>query len=197
MPRFKPRYLQLPDRLFKQLLSNATENAHPTIRCLDAKEKLHFIRSTTEITNQLYYKDLQRQLWNQYADISPKDDHWESTITKTYARQHHTSRMYRPKKSFIEHRRKKIEEQIKQLCEELNNNLDQLKEKITQWQPAIDFVAITTIIDECAKKGQQRLRNLFDFKKTMIKLAWQDHLCLIQFYRTNPNADVFHPAKQI
>ena len=152
--------------------------------------------SMTEITNHLYYKDLQRQLWNQYADISSKDDHWESTIAKAYARQHHTSRMYRPKKSFIEQRRKRIDEQIKKLCEELDKNLDQLKGKIARWQPVIDFCRpVNDHRRMCKKKVKQRLRNLFDFKKTMIKLAWQDHSCLNQFYQATPNADVIHLAK--
>ena len=40
---------------------------------LDTKEKIEFVRQMTEATNNLYYFDLQRQLWQAYDDIGMQE----------------------------------------------------------------------------------------------------------------------------
>ena len=68
--KFKPRYLRMSDKMFKQMLSNEMEHDDNAIhQCLDTKEKIEFVRQMTEATNNLYYFDLQRQLWQAYDDI--------------------------------------------------------------------------------------------------------------------------------
>ena len=57
---FKPRYLRMSDKVFKQMLSNKIEHDDNIIQCLDTKEKIEFVRQMTEATNNLYYFDLQR-----------------------------------------------------------------------------------------------------------------------------------------
>ena len=54
---FKPRYLRMSDKVFKQMLSNEIEHGDNTIQCLDTKEKIEFVRQMTEATNNLYYFD--------------------------------------------------------------------------------------------------------------------------------------------
>ncbi|CAF1535561.1 unnamed protein product, partial [Adineta steineri] len=120
---YKPSYLKVSDRIFKQLLSNSIDNGHETISCLDTNEKLHFVRQMTEITNNLYFKDLQRQLWLEYYNSSIEDDNWESKITNRYAHQHNTCRMYKPKKSLIEQRQIKVARQIQEIGSELQDYL--------------------------------------------------------------------------
>jgi hypothetical protein len=72
--KFKPHYLRVSDKIFKQILSNAINDDDKTIQSLDTNEKLQFVRQMTEVTNSLYYFDLQRQLWQEYYNISLKED---------------------------------------------------------------------------------------------------------------------------
>jgi hypothetical protein len=72
--KFKPRYLIVPDRNFKQMLSTAVVNGYNMVQCLNTNEKLHFVRRITEVTNNLYFKNLQRHLWQEYHNISSKAD---------------------------------------------------------------------------------------------------------------------------
>jgi hypothetical protein len=196
--KYKPRYLKVPDRIFKQLLSNTIDNGHKVIQCLDTKEKLDFIRQITEMKNNLQFKELQRQLWQEYYNLSLKDHNWESTaVTQGYARQHNTCRMYKPKKSYIEQRRSTIAHQIQRINNELQENLLKLQQYSQQWQPSIDFNVLSHVINECVKNGQQRLKDEFNYKKEMLTLDWNDHLLITKFYKLKPNEEQIQLAKKI
>ena len=151
----------------------------------------------TELTNNLYFTNLQRQLWQAYHNTSSKDDDWESKITKQYAHQHHTCRMHRPRKSQISERRRAIEHQMKQLGEELGQHLTQLKANIAQWQPQIDCQALSHAINECVKNNQQRLSDEFNHRKEMIELDWKDNSSIKTFYALRPDEQVILVAKKI
>ena len=197
MENFKPRYLTVSDHVFRQLLSNAIGNGDHVVQCLDTTEKLHFVRHMTELTNNLYFTNLQRQLWQAYHNTSSKDDDWESTITKQYAHQHHTCRMHRPRKSQIIERRMAIELQMNRLGEELGQHLTQLKVNVAQWQPTIDCQALSHTINECVKNNQQRLSDEFNHRKAMIDLDWKDHSSIKTFYALKPDEQVILVAKKI
>ena len=197
MEQFKPRYLKVSDHVFRQILSNAIENGEKVVQCLDTTEKLHFVRRMTELTNNFYFINLQRQLWQEYHNLGSKNDNWESKTTKQWAHQHHTCRMYRPRKSQVEERRATIEHQMKQLGEELTRHLTQLQANAEQWRPTIDCQTLSHAINECVKNSQQRLRDEFNHRIEMIKLDWNDHLSIKEFYALKPDDQVVHLAKRI
>jgi len=197
LEKFIPRYLKVPDRIFKQMLSNSIENGYLISRCLDGPEKLQFVRQITEMTNNLYFKDFQRQLWQEYYNLSSKDKNWVLKITKQYAHQHHTCRMYRPQKSFIEERQSTITHQIKRIGDELREHLIKLQQNITQWRPSINFDLLSHAINECVKNSQQRLKDEFNYKKEMLTLDWIDHQSLTEFYQLKPDEEVIQFAKTL
>ncbi|CAF4090544.1 unnamed protein product, partial [Rotaria sordida] len=61
--QFKPSYLKVSDKIFRRMLLNSIEDGNKIVQCLNTNEKLQFVRQMTETTNNLYYFDLQRQLW--------------------------------------------------------------------------------------------------------------------------------------
>ncbi|CAF2189932.1 unnamed protein product [Rotaria magnacalcarata] len=71
--RFKPHYLRVNDRIFKLMLSNVMQEDDKTVQSLDTDEKLKFVRQMTETANNLYYIDLQRQLWREYSNLGIKE----------------------------------------------------------------------------------------------------------------------------
>lgn len=146
---FKPSYLKVPDRIFKQMLSSATENGSKIVQCLNTTEKLQFVRQLSELTNNFYFKDLQRQLWQEYHNISSKDiTNWESKITNQYANQHNTCRMYKPQKSSIEQHQKTIQKQLERIRNQLAEFIVMLQKNTTQWEPFIDPDSLSHVINE-------------------------------------------------
>ena len=194
----KPRYLTVPDRVFRLMLSNAIHDGEKIVQCLDTTDKLCFVRRMTEITNDFYFKGLQRQLWQEYHSLSSTNQpSWQVKITKHYAQQHHTCRMYKPTESYIDERRKTIEHQLKQLHNELGTYLMQLEKNVTQWRPTIDPTALSHVINECVKKSQERLKGEFQHRIAMLKLDWNDHASITQFYELKPSEQVIQLAKQL
>lgn len=72
MQRFQPHYLRVSDKKFKQMLSHVMEGdaGKTTIQSLEAHEKLPFVRRMMEVTNNVHYFDLQRQLWQVYYTLN-------------------------------------------------------------------------------------------------------------------------------
>ncbi|CAF1569781.1 unnamed protein product, partial [Rotaria sordida] len=87
LENLKPRYLKVSDRIFKRILVESIENGSKLIESLNTPEKVQIVREITEITNNLYHKDFQEKLWQEYYNISSQDMHWELKITKQFARQ--------------------------------------------------------------------------------------------------------------
>ncbi|CAF3866507.1 unnamed protein product [Rotaria sp. Silwood1] len=197
LENFKPRYLKVSDRIFKQMLSDAIENGSKLIESLNTSEKLHAVREITEVTNNLYFKDFQEQLWKEYYKISSQDNNWESKITKHFARQHNTCQMYRPKISYIQERLATISKQKERIAKQLDEYLKKLLHDVQEWQPSIDGNLLSHTINECILHSQKRLKDEFQYKKEMLILDLTDHQLLRKFYELEPNEELIQLAQQI
>ena len=189
MKKFKPRYLRTSDKVFKQMLSNELEHDDNTIQYLNTKAEIQFVRQMTEATNDVYYFDLQRQLWQAYYDIGAKEDVWTSRLPKSFAKQHHTCRTYGFPKHIIEKRQNEANQQLKQAIDTLQQYLTELEKSVQQWQSSIHSAILSNAINECVKSAQRRLRQEFDYKKKMLVFNCNDHQWIKQFYDLQPSVD--------
>ena len=185
--RLKPCYLKMSDRIFKQMLSNELEHGDNTIQCLDTKEKIQFVRQMTEATNDVYYFDLQRQLWQTYYDIGMEGGLWTSCVSKSFAKHHYTSRRYGFPKHIIEKHQSEIKQQFQQAISILQQYITELEQHAQQWQPTIHPIILSNAINECVKNSQLRLRHEFDYKKKMLTFNSNDHQLIQQFYDLQPS----------
>ena len=185
----KPSYLKVPDKIFKQMLSNAIEGGDQIVQYLDTHEKLQFIRQMTEATNNLYYIDLQCHLWQDYFDLGTNEGVWAPRVTKSFAKQHHTCRTYGFPKHTIERRQKTIIRQSQHAINNVQEYLMKLQENTQHWQPFIDPNILSNAINEYVKKGQQRLREEFDYKKKLLECNSNDHHLIAKFYALQPNQE--------
>ena len=186
---FKPRYLRMSDKVFKQMLSNEIEHDDNTIQCLDTKEKIEFVRQMTETTNNLYYFDLQCQLLQAYDDISKKEGVWTSRVSKAFAKQHHTCRSYGFLKRVIDKRQSEINQQFQQVINSLQQYIIELEHNTQQWQPSIHPAILSNAINECVKGAPRRLRQAFDYKKKMLTSNSNDHHWIKQFCHLQPSQE--------
>ena len=193
LQKIKPHYLKVSDKIFTEMLSNAIKNDSDRIiiiQALDTQEKLQLIQQITEITNNLYYFNLQRQLWQDYYNIGLKQDgSWPIAprLSKSFAKQHHTCRTYGYSKRIIEQRQKTVEHQLQRTSNELNQHLIQLHTLTDQWRPSIDPNLLCDIINECVQNGQQKLCEEINYRRNMLKFDSNDHHLITQFYDLHPN----------
>lgn len=197
LEQFKPRYLKVSDRIFKQILANTIENGFKLVESLNTVEKIHTVREMTEITNNLYYKDFQQNLWQEYAHVSSKGKNWESKVAKRFARQNNTCQMYRPNKSYIQERLTTISKQKERTRNQLQENLTKLLNDTQHWQPSIDATLLSHTINEFVRHNQKRLKLEFEHKKEMVALDWNDHQLLMKFYELEPNDELIQLAREI
>jgi hypothetical protein len=196
MQTFKPHYLKVSDKILKQMLSNVIQDDdNKIIQALDTDEKLQFIRQMTEVTNNLYYFDLQRQLWQEYYNMNLKEDNMKAVIgqwrrlSKSDAKQHNTCQKYNLPKHAIEKRQQRITHQMQHWINELNEYLMKLNTWTVQCQPPIDPNILSNAIDQCVKNGQERLKQAFDYKKNMLELNSHDHYLINKVYELQPTEE--------
>ncbi|CAF1364469.1 unnamed protein product [Rotaria sordida] len=156
--QFKPSYLKVSDKIFQQMLSNSIEDSNKIVQCLNTNEKLQFVRQMTEATNNLYYFDLERQLWEDYFDLGIKENKWAPRVSKSFVKQHHTCRTYGFHKHIVEQRLQTITQQFQRTINELQQYILQSEQNVKQWQPYIRPAILSNAINECVKSAQQQLR---------------------------------------
>ena len=164
------------------MLSNEIEHDDNTIQWLDTKEKIEFVRQMTEAPNNLYYVDLQRQLWQAYDDIGMKEGVLMSRVSKSFVKQHHTCRSNGFAKHIIAKRHNKINQQFKQAIDSVQQYIIELEQNVQQWQSSIHPAILSNAINECVKNAQRRLRQAFDYKKKILTFNCNDHHWIKQFY---------------
>ena len=189
MQSLKPSYLKVSDQIFKQMLSSAINDSDKVVQSLDTNEKLLFVRQMAEATNNLYYLDLQLHLWHDYYNTGMKEGKWPPQLSKSFAKQHHTCRTYGFPKHVIEQRQKTITQQFQHAINNLQEYMMQLEQNAQHWQPSFDPNILSNAINEYVKKGQQRLRQEFDYKKKMLELDSSDHRLITKFYDLQPNRE--------
>lgn len=190
LQKLKPQYLNVSDRLFKQFLSKSIENGNQLVQALDTVEKIEFVRHMTETTNNLYYFDLQRHLWQDYATLAMHDENnWPKRVSKSFAKQHHLGRHYGIAKHTIEQRQKTIQYQLDRTIKELQEYLLKVSQYAQIWEPRFDENLLSTAINECVKQGQQKLRKQFEYRRKILALDAKDHYLLKQFYDLKPTQE--------
>ena len=186
---FRPGYLKVSDAAFKQMLINSIENGEQLAVCLNTDEKIQFVRRVTEMTNQIKYFDLQRQLWQDYYNLGLKEGQWAPQVSKSYAEEHRTCRTYGYRQHIIRKRQQTIQYQLQRSSNELQASIKELENYSKQWQPSFSANRLSEGIIQCVNKGQQRLREDFEYKKKMLQFDANDHYLIRTFYQCRPNQE--------
>ena len=186
--KFKPKYLRVSVRVFKQMLSKTNENGEKIVQDLDTNEKSQAIRQLTELINNVHYFELQKKLWQAYYNIGLKENIW--TTSASMADLHKTqSKTYFLPKHLIEQRQKTVVHQLQRTTNELYKFSINLEKDTQQWQPSIDFQLVLQIVTECVIKHQQRLKQAFQKQIEMAELNLKDRRSITKFYDLQPNEE--------
>lgn len=182
-------YLMIPDHLFVQQLSKTINDSDDIIRWLNTKEKIDFIRQMTVIVNDMYYFDLQRQLWQEHYDLGLKEGWWGMELSSSYAKEHRVCRAYSYQKNIIEERQLIVTNQLDRSIETLQHYFLQLETFAQHWQPSMDPHLMSYAIDQYVHHGQIRLRDELDYKKKMLQIDSNDQYLIRSFYWLEPNQE--------
>ena len=91
IPASLPDYLNVPNRIFKQMFISASEHVisadrHDMInRWLDISTNMQYIREHARLLDKLLYLQLQQSLWTDYFQIGSIENVWASEIQEKMA----------------------------------------------------------------------------------------------------------------
>ncbi|UJR34495.1 hypothetical protein I4U23_021903 [Adineta vaga] len=179
------------------MLSNINEHSHKIVCSLDTNEKLQSVRKMMHLISTSHYVILQKDLWQNLHDFETKNDTWSMKISKSIARDHCTCQTITPSKHSIEQRQKMIHRQMTTSGMELQEHFLDLLTWTQQCSPPIDIHQITEMMDKCVENGLRRLKDKFNYKKTMLQNNYNDHEAITKFYSLHPSEEQIYLAKKI
>ena len=178
--RLKSEYLRVSNTRLKDMLMESSPNRDQIASYLNNDEKIQVVRQIIELSNQLQYLQLQEHLWQAYYNLGISAGQWEIRVSKSYAKHHGVCRSYGYPRHIVEKRQQNIQYQTQKINEQLQHLLQQCL-------PIFDYTALGPTIDACIQKGQQRLRDEFDYRKQILILNANDHDSLKKFYQLQPD----------
>ena len=171
------------------MLSTSIKDGDQIGQSLDTDEKLQLVRQMTQLVNHSNYILLQKDLWDTYYELGMKCDKWPTRISKQSAREHNTCQMIGQPQHFVEQRRKIIERQLQQSGIELQHYFVKFSSWAQRYGPLIDINLLSEAINKCVENGQKRLRDAFQYKKTMLQNDYEDHQTINRFYISEANEE--------
>ncbi|CAF1391421.1 unnamed protein product [Rotaria sp. Silwood1] len=187
----KPKYLKVPDQIFKDMLSKSLACAESIVQLLDTPEKLQFVRTYADILNNVFYLKLEKDFWEHYNTVCISEAIWSSCLTKEYAQVNNLCRFKFKTKAQIEKHCKLILNRL----QEAENNLT--KHKQQPINELIDMNTLSTMITAFVRQGQHKLTAEFDQKKLILQFDANDHRLVKTFYNFSPNENQIRSAKII
>lgn len=176
----KPKYLKVPDQVFKQMLSKSMADAESIVQSLETPEKLQFTRTYAHLLNNVFYLKLEQEFWTHYNAVCISEAIWSTPMMTDIAKENNLYRLtFKTKVQLDKHR-----QLIVTRLQDAENKLDLHKQ-----QPInrlIDMNKLSMIITAFVRQGQHKLSKEFERKKLILQFDANDHRLVKTFYNLKP-----------
>ncbi|CAF3955131.1 unnamed protein product [Rotaria sp. Silwood1] len=195
---YVPDYLKVSNRIFKQMLISSLDGAKDIVKRLNSKEKINYIRQYTCLIHRLFYVQLQESQWQYYYDTGIQQNIWSGRVSKKWAAMNSMNYTYGRSKNLIAQRLKKIERQLQEVSEALQNFGQQpLPQSLSEMNPPLDFTKLNAIVTAVVRKGQHKLKQQFEHNKKILILDSTDHRLVKNVYDLKPNKQQIRSIRNI
>ena len=180
----QPKYLKVPDHIFKQMLSKALVGAENIVQHLDTPEKLAFIRTYAHLLNNVFYLKLEQDFWDHYHKIMTTENIWILPLSKEMIQQNSLYRFsFKTNPQLNKHR-----QLIYQRLQKAENYLQEYKQ---QQQHKISSLLgmnnkLPTILSAFVRQNQHKLTLEYERKKQILQFDAKDHSLIKTFYNLTP-----------
>ena len=176
----KPKYLKVPDQIFKEMLSKSLVGDDNIIQLLDTPEKLQFVRTYAHLLNNVFYLKLEQNFWEHYHTVCMSEGIWSVPIVNDMAKENNLCRFKFKTKAQLERHHKSILNRFQTAENKLNNH------KELPIHRFVDTNKLSTIITAFVRQGQNKLSVEFERKKLILQLDANDHRLVKAFYNLKP-----------
>ena len=75
--------MNVPDHVFKKMLSTSLEGIENIIQSLNTPEKLQYTRLYAQLVNNIFYLKFKQDFWNHYYEVMISEKVWIFTDVET------------------------------------------------------------------------------------------------------------------
>ena len=181
----KPNYLNVPDHIFKKMLSTALEGTEERMNVLlDTPDRLQYARTYAQLINDLFYLRLKEDFWTYYATTLTSFGTGSMHMSKSICKDHNLHRIHFVTQENILQRQQAITEQLKQIEDQLSEH-----QRLAVGDASIDLNQLSTVIPAFVRKGQHKLSADFERKKVLLHYDLNDYRLVQVFYNLLPSED--------
>jgi hypothetical protein len=182
IPNNKPKYLKVPDQIFKQMLSKSLTEGESIVQLIDTPEKLQYIRTYTHLLNNICYLKLEQDYWEHYDKVAITEGIWSSPLGKELIKTNNLYRINFKTKAQLERHRQLILNRLQKAENELNKH----KQPQQLMNSSLDMNRLSTILLAFVRQGQYKLSKDFERKKQILQFDANDHRLIKTFYNSKP-----------
>lgn len=139
-----------------------------------------FTRQLTQLLNQFYYFQLQKDQWAHYSDVGLTQGIWHGRVSKKMATVNSMCYTYGRSKTLIQQRKQKHEKQFQRIQTEMNEFMSKAPLQLN------DINSMITIIDHLIHKDQYQLRVELEYRRIMLPVDAKEHQLVNDFYQSKP-----------
>lgn len=182
-----PDYLNVPDRIFKQMFIAASQHVltseqNELARCwLNNSANMQHTREQARLLDRLLFLQLQQPLWADYLRVGETDQVWASEVQeKMRQRVQINGAVVASPLSFVTEYRQHIDEQLQRIENELNEHSNRFQ------RLDVDF---SSVLKAFVRRGQHRLNAEFQSKKQLLVFDCQDRRLIKAFIDLKPTKE--------
>jgi hypothetical protein len=178
-------YSTISNVKFQEILLKSASNVTGTNELVELlsnnQDVFLYIRQLTQLMNQLFYFQLQKDQWTCYNDLGIAQGIWHGRVSKKMATLNSMCYTYGRSKVLIKQRKQKYEKQFQQI----QNELDEFVKKAPP-QLHVDNNTIINIINNLIYKDQYQLRIELERRRIMLHFDAKEHQLVNDFYKSKP-----------
>ena len=176
----KPKYLKVPDQVFKEMLAKSLAGADHIIPLLDTPEKLVFVRTYAHLLSNVFYWKLEQDYWEHYYNVCTTKSIWSSPLMIDLAKENNLSRFKFKTEAQLDKHRKLIGNRLQEAENKLNQH------KLEPINRSMNMNRLSTVIPAFVRQGQHKLGIEFERKKLILQFDANDHCLVKTFYNMKP-----------
>ena len=121
----EPKYLKVPDQIFKEMLTKALTGTENIVQSLDSPAKVEFVRAYAHFVNNVFYLKLQQDFWLYYDTVCMSDYTRCSLLDRDLAKKNNMFRISFKTRPQLEKHRRQIDARLREAERKLHQHRQQ------------------------------------------------------------------------
>ena len=179
----QPKYLNVPDSVFKHMLSLSLEDNESIIHMLNDTTKLQMIRQHARLINDSFFLKLKQQYWNHYYTLIIIEQVDLPVLPKRVARENYIRQCDFKPRAKVEYILKNLQEQL------ISKQQDLLRFEQVMMKEFSPHHQLSSNVTAFVRRGQRHLHLAYEYRMKLLEWNIRDYRLVEPFYALKPTTD--------